>query len=61
MPIDSYRTQIDTLVGYLGSRRAVARLLGIAHQTLNARLEGRGTVRNEQLLAAEKLIERIRR
>jgi DNA invertase Pin-like site-specific DNA recombinase len=50
---------ITQLEAGFGSRRSVARSLGITHTTLLRRLENPKTVKREHRLAAEALLLRI--
>lgn len=55
-----YKHLIEDLIELLGSERAVARQLGLAHHTIQYRMKNLHTVKREWIYAAEHIVQKIR-
>ncbi len=55
-----YKHLLEDLIGLLGSERAVARQLGLAHHTIQYRRKNLHTVKREWVYAAQYLVDKIR-
>lgn len=55
-----YKHLIEDLIELLGSERAVARQLGLAHHTIQYRRKNPHLVKREWVYAAQYLVDKIR-
>lgn len=55
-----YKHLIEDLTDMLGSRRAVARQLGLGHHTIQYRMKNLHLVKREWVYAAQYLVDKIK-